>query len=179
MNVYEGDLVTIAANPSCVDSTIEFASYWELAVYDESGMWIDGTELDETTPTLTFEATANMNGKFIYCEVYSATGPADYAWFIYQLNVMSEAGAGETVEYRVRSEFNLGENPEIRFDPNSFYDDYRDFLFDKFICDWDGDGAIEADELNERISIEWSGVDFVGEPDTQFGNGEYYWVLYA
>jgi|GEM_PF-5902313 len=79
-------------------------------------------------------------------------------------------GMAESMDYAIRYEFNLGETLEFDFAPERFYVDIKDYLYEKFICDWDGDGTIEADELNDHISIEWSGMEFTGGVDTQFGN---------
>lgn len=87
LTVTEGETITINTNPTCSDTSVELVHHWFLHIYDNSGECIDEVVLNNTASAYTFVATADMNGKHVYCEVYGKDVETYTAIMDYQLKV--------------------------------------------------------------------------------------------
>lgn len=88
------------------------------------------------------------------------------------------AGMAEELTYDVEYQYAKNSDVYIWFQMDFFsaseYSDIYDFLSEKIICDYDADGTIEAEELNQNVSIEWTGAAFTGGADEVFGKESWY-----
>ena len=88
------------------------------------------------------------------------------------LMCLPAAGVAESKSVEQTVHFTGNETLSFWFSPIDFAfapDEIKDYLDTNFICDWDENGSIEADELNEHISAAWSGLPEDSRITTEFG----------
>jgi len=68
MTVTEGDMVTIALNPTCEDPAAELRYYWSMDLIVD-GAFLESFEPEGVTDTYTFTATGDLDGWSVYADV--------------------------------------------------------------------------------------------------------------
>lgn len=88
--------------------------------------------------------------------------------------ILPIAGNAETKTYEEHVRFAANEGIYFWFQPDNFefYGDPEidQYVHEQFIRDWNGNGVIEADELNENVRVKWTGATLTDGADTEFGN---------
>jgi len=152
--VEEGANVTIKANylynPT---GTLENGWYFYNWDTDESGQVAENAD----SYTFTYQHPGNLS----FYASDSATG-----------NVVDQSIYIETLVSEVQETYFFSANEEVSlwFYAENFghVENVQQYLIEKFIRDWNSDGELTADELNQNVTVKWTSDFVLGDETTTF-----------
>jgi len=157
-NLYLEKGATVSITPDYTyDSNENLTFHWGFYNWNtDEGYPLDCTE---KTYIFTFEDDGNLT-----CYVEDSHGNKIVDKNIY----LQEYQKPNTLEENYSTSVN--DRLSIWFSINSIWEeDIKNYVAEHFICDWNGDGTIDMEELNQNVTVKWDS-DFVlpGPTSTKF-----------